>query len=90
MEEKFEVNGEDVEQESATFREAARRSQTIWEDLPKHPAKYRVLTGDRPTGPLHVGHLFGTLANRVRIQNLGATTFILIADYQVLTDRDTA
>ncbi len=48
------------------------------------------MTGDRPTGPLHVGHLFGTLANRVRIQNLGATVFILIADYQVLTDRDTA
>jgi tryptophanyl-tRNA synthetase len=90
MEEKFEVNGEDLEQESATFREAARRSQAIWEDLPKHPEKYRVLTGDRPTGSLHIGHLFGTLANRVRIQNLGATTFIVIADYQVLTDRDTA
>jgi len=90
MEEKFEVNGEDLEQESATFREAARRSQAIWEDLPKHPGKYRVLTGERPTGPLHIGHLFGTLANRVRIQDLGATTFIVIADYQVLTDRDTA
>jgi tryptophanyl-tRNA synthetase len=90
MEEKFELNGEDREQESATFREASRRSDAIWADLPRHPAKYRVLTGDRPTGPLHVGHLFGTLANRVRIQDLGATVFILIADYQVLTDRDTA
>jgi tryptophanyl-tRNA synthetase len=90
MEEKFEVNSEDVQQESATFREASRRSQTIWDDLPKHPGKYRVLTGERPTGPLHIGHLFGTLANRVRIQDLGATTFIVIADYQVLTDRDTA
>ena len=29
---------------------------------------FRVLTGDRPTGPLHVGHLFGTLENRVRLQ----------------------
>ena len=90
MEEKFEVNGEDVVQESATFQEASRRSQAIWEDLPKHPGKYRVLTGDRPTGPLHIGHLFGTLANRVRIQDLGATTFIVVADYQVLTDRDSA
>ena len=90
MEEKFEVNGEDVVQESATFQEASRRSQAIWEDLPKHPGKYRVLTRERPTGSLHIGHLFGTLANRVRIQNLGATTFIVIADYQVLTDRDTA
>ena len=41
-------------------------------------------------GPLHIGHLFGTIANRVKIQGLGATTFIVIADYQVLTDRDTA
>jgi tryptophanyl-tRNA synthetase len=90
MEEKFEVNSEDVEFESATFKEAARRSQALWEDLPRNPAKYRVLTGERPTGPLHIGHLFGTVANRVRIQNLGATTFIVIADYQVLTDRDTA
>jgi tryptophanyl-tRNA synthetase len=90
MEEKFEVNAEDVELESATFKESARRSQAIWEDLPRNPSKYRVLTGERPTGPLHIGHLFGTVANRVRIQNLGATTFIVLADYQVLTDRDTA
>jgi tryptophanyl-tRNA synthetase len=90
MEEKFEVDAEDVEFESATFKESARRSQALWADLPKNPAKYRVLTGERPTGPLHIGHLFGTVANRVRIQNLGVTTFIVIADYQVLTDRDTA
>lgn len=90
MEEKFEVDAEDLAQESSTFKEAARRSQTLWEDLPRHPEKYRVLTGERPTGPLHIGHLFGTLANRVAIQALGATTFIVIADYQVLTDRDTA
>jgi tryptophanyl-tRNA synthetase len=90
MEEKFEVNAADLENESATFKESARRSQALWEDLPKNPAKYRVLTGERPTGPLHIGHLFGTVANRVRIQNLGATTFIVIADYQVLTDRETA
>src|SRR5690349_10960038 len=90
MEEKFEVNAEDVELETATFKESVRRSQALWVDLPKNPAKYRVLTGERPTGPLHIGHLFGTVANRVRIQALGATTFIVIADYQVLTDRDTA
>ncbi len=84
------ATGEELEQESATFLVAQQRSQAIWEDLPKHPDRYRVMTGDRPTGPLHVGHLFGTLANRVKIQNLGATVFILIADYQVLTDRDTA
>ena len=47
-----------------------------------------MLTGDRPTGPLHVGHLFGTLLNRVRLQDLGVEVMVLIADYQVLTDRD--
>lgn len=48
----------------------------------------RVLTGDRPTGPLHLGHYFGTLANRVRLQNEGADLLVVIADFQVLTDRD--
>jgi tryptophanyl-tRNA synthetase len=90
MEEKFEISADDIDLESATFKEAAKRSQALWEDLPRNPGKYRVLTGERPTGPLHIGHLFGTVANRVRIQELGATTFIVIADYQVLTDRDTA
>ena len=50
----------------------------------------RILTGDRPTGALHLGHYFGTLRNRVRLQDLGAEVFVLVADYQVLTDRDTA
>jgi tryptophanyl-tRNA synthetase len=51
----------------------------------EHP---RVLTGDRPTGRLHLGHLFGTLLNRVRLQDEGADLLVLIADYQTLTDRD--
>jgi tryptophanyl-tRNA synthetase len=37
-----------------------------------------------------VGHYFGTVDNRVRLQELGAEVFVLIADYQVLTDRDSA
>ncbi|MGH8862888.1 MAG: tryptophan--tRNA ligase [Jatrophihabitantaceae bacterium] len=48
----------------------------------------RVLTGDRPTGPLHLGHYFGTLVNRVRLQRDGHELFVVVADYQVLTDRD--
>ncbi len=48
----------------------------------------RVLTGDRPTGPLHLGHLFGTLENRVELQNEGLDVFVVIADYQTITDRD--
>ncbi|WP_327086743.1 tryptophan--tRNA ligase [Nonomuraea sp. NBC_01738] len=46
-----------------------------------------VLTGDRPTGPLHLGHYFGSLANRVRLQER-LTMYVIIADYQVITDRD--
>ncbi|MCM0640090.1 tryptophan--tRNA ligase [Cellulomonas wangsupingiae] len=52
------------------------------------PGTYRVLTGDRPTGPLHVGHLFGTLATRVTLQRHGVDTVVVLADYQVITDRD--
>jgi tryptophanyl-tRNA synthetase len=48
----------------------------------------RVLTGDRPTGQLHLGHLFGTLQNRVRLQDDGIDLMVLVADYQTITDRD--
>jgi tryptophanyl-tRNA synthetase len=48
----------------------------------------RVVTGDRPTGPLHLGHYLGTLANRVRLQELGCRVTIIVADYQVITDRE--
>jgi tryptophanyl-tRNA synthetase len=44
------------------------------------------LTGDRPTGPLHLGHLVGSLHNRVQLQDEGCTQFILIADIQALSD----
>lgn len=50
-------------------------------------AKHRILTGDRPTGPLHLGHYLGSLQNRVELQNAGNEMFIIISDYQVLTDR---
>src|SRR3984957_19905294 len=69
---------------------ALRRSAELEELIGRDAARFRILTGDRPTGPLHLGHYFGTLRNRVRLQDLGAEVFVLIADYQVLTDRDTA
>jgi tryptophanyl-tRNA synthetase len=56
-------------------------------DVVADPARYRILTGDRPTGPLHLGHYLGTLRNRVRLQELGVETFVVVADYQVITDR---
>lgn len=68
--------------------EAIATSNKIEEDIKVNPKKYRVLTGDRPTGRLHIGHYFGSLKNRVRLSKMGVPTMILIADYQVLTDHD--
>ena len=76
--------------ETETFKVAKERSDAVWSDLQENASKYRMLTGDRPTGPLHIGHYFGSLKNRVHLQNLGVDSFIVIADYQVLTDRDQA
>lgn len=47
-----------------------------------------ILTGDRPTGPLHIGHYVGSLKNRVRMQNEGDydEMYVFIADAQALTD----
>lgn len=44
-----------------------------------------ILTGDRPTGPLHLGHYVGSLRQRVELQN-SCKQFVLIADLQALTD----
>ena len=49
------------------------------------PEKKRILTGDRPTAPLHLGHLVGSLQSRVRLQH-EYDTFILLADVQAMTD----
>lgn len=49
--------------------------------------KKRIVTGDRPTGRLHIGHYFGSLKTRVEMQNTGKyEPYILIADVQALTD----
>jgi tryptophanyl-tRNA synthetase len=69
---------------------ARRRSAALEAEIGRDASRFRILTGDRPTGPLHLGHYFGTLANRVRLQDLSAEVIIVIADYQVLTDRDVA
>lgn len=49
--------------------------------------KQTLLTGDRPTGKLHIGHYIGSLVNRVNLQNTGLyNSYIMIADQQALTD----
>ena len=47
--------------------------------------KKRIVTGDRPTGRLHIGHYFGSLINRVKLQD-EYDQYILVADVQALTD----
>jgi tryptophanyl-tRNA synthetase len=78
--------------EDATYTTARERSRIldalIDDHASSHPSRFRMLTGDRPTGPLHIGHYLSSLRNRVRLQDKGVETFVVIADYQVITDRD--
>ena len=70
--------------------DAVKEESSLEQRILADPGRFRVMTGDRPTGRLHLGHYFGTLQNRVRLQDLGVESFVLVADYQVLTDRDVA
>jgi tryptophanyl-tRNA synthetase len=64
------------------------RNDDLADDLFVEPSANRpprrMLTGDRPTGPLHLGHYVGTLADRVRLQT-EFEPFVLVADYHMLT-----
>ena len=73
---------------SASFLAAKKRSNATLAKLEEHPEKFTMLTGDRPTGRLHVGHYVGSLSERVRLQNSGEfdEIYIMIADAQALTD----
>jgi tryptophanyl-tRNA synthetase len=63
-------------------------TQTVAQPHSAAPAgkKGRILTGDRPTGKLHLGHYVGSLANRVRLQD-SYDCFFIVADYHALTTR---
>lgn len=83
------VDSEDATTEQhASLLIAQKRSAEIEKGLAEDPSQFRLLTGDRPTGALHVGHYFGSLTNRLRLEEAGVETFVVIADYQVITDRD--
>ena len=58
--------------------------QPTTNNQPGAKKKGRILTGERPTGPLHLGHYVGTLANRVKLQDT-YEVFLLVADYHALT-----
>ena len=74
--------------QSDTFTIAQQRSDQVREEISADPSGHRMLTGDRPTGHLHIGHYIASLRNRVALQDLGVHTYVLIADYQVITDRE--
>lgn len=71
-----------------SFTATTARMPALRDAIEQHPERYRVLTGERPTGRLHLGHYFGTVRERVRLQSSGVETFVILADYQVITDRD--
>jgi len=64
-----------------------QRAEALDARIERDAAAFRMLSGDRPTGALHVGHYFGSLQNRIRLQNAGVDLFVVIADYQAMTDR---
>ncbi|WP_347042655.1 tryptophan--tRNA ligase [Brachybacterium nesterenkovii] len=73
-----------------SFSATSARMPALRSSITENPSRYRVLTGERPTGHLHLGHYVGTIRERVRLQDAGVKTFVILADYQVITDRDTA
>lgn len=73
-----------------SYTATLERMPQIRADVEARPQRFRMLTGERPTGMLHLGHLFGSILERVSLQNRGIETFIVLADYQVITDRATS
>ncbi|WP_074046612.1 tryptophan--tRNA ligase [Dermacoccus nishinomiyaensis] len=73
-----------------SFSATSARMPALRSSIDNDPSRYRVLTGERPTGQLHLGHYVGTIRERVRLQDAGVETFVILADYQVITDRETA
>ena len=82
------MESESAPEAEKSLQRSEERSREIEAEIASDPAGFRLLTGDRPTGRLHIGHYFGSLQNRVRLQNAGIKTFLIVADYQVIYDRD--
>ena len=74
--------------DDASLARSIARSTEIEADIAVNPGRYRMFTGVRPTGNMHLGHYFGTMHSWRTIQDAGVDTWILVADYQVITDRD--
>jgi tryptophanyl-tRNA synthetase len=77
------LTGAPAEPVSGTLAAALRRSAEIEALIREDARAFRILTGDRPTGYLHLGHYFGTLRNRVRLQDAGAQVLVLVGQDQL-------
>ena len=75
------MESESTPEAEKSLQRSEERSHEIEAEIASDPAGFRLLTGDRPTGRLHIGHYFGSLQNRVRLQNSGIKTFLIVADY---------
>jgi tryptophanyl-tRNA synthetase len=75
---------------SATYQAALERSDAIAARIRTNPEEFKMLTGERPTGALHIGHYFGSIANRLKLQSSNVEILLILADYQVITDREVA
>jgi|JI10StandDraft_1071094.scaffolds.fasta_scaffold01833_3 tryptophanyl-tRNA synthetase len=60
--------------------------EKIWHNPNMEQKEKIVLTGDRPTGRLHLGHYIGSIQNRIRLQDEADKAFYMVADIQALTD----
>ncbi len=72
----------------ASLARSFARSEEIEAAIAQDASPFRMLSGARPTGSLHLGHYLGVLKNWARLQDAGVDSWFLIADYQVITDRD--
>ena len=70
-----------------TVQSVQGRTAVLEQAIARDPRSFRMLTGDRPTGALHLGHYFGSQQNRVRLRDAGVELLVLIADYQAINDR---
>lgn len=81
---------DEVPEVSVTLIKARDISHKTEKAIEEDPDQFRMLTSGRPTGHPHVGYYFGSLYSRMRPQNAGVETWLVIADYQMTTDRDDA
>ncbi len=77
----------DYSNETASLKKCIKRNPILLKELEQQPEKFRVLTGERTTGVLHIGHYFGSLKSRALLQSWGVEMFLVLADYQAITDR---